>query len=105
MDIFAYWERTPEPWSKVKVIVYNTDDYNEVLVAIYLDGRLMKTDTIEANGGGVIGVWNVKPGSHTIGIDGTYSRFVSLDGVADVVDTAMVGPLYTKNVYMYVKMR
>jgi hypothetical protein len=92
-----------QPWSKVKVLVYNQDGHDLVRVAIYVDGVQKTVIDIAAGQGGIIGVWPVSSGSHTVGIDYFYSFEASaLDDRIDwSVDTS-VGPFYTKNVFAYI---
>ena len=88
-----------QPWSKIKVIVTNTED-DQVNIAVYVDGVRKDSGMLDAYATRIIGVYSVVQGSHTVGLDGNYNYPYNLDDNIDLVHTFMVGPLYTKNAYI-----
>lgn len=93
-----------QPWSKVKVLLYNQDHFYTLNVGIFLDGKEIMRGQVLPNQGGIIGVYNVKQGSHLVSVDGFWSyhsnTYGSYDNIYDWSNTYAVGPLYTKNVYI-----
>jgi hypothetical protein len=96
-----------QPWSKIKVLVYNQSPDSEIVVAVFIDGRMMAIQSFPIHsvlvaGGGIVGVWPVDVGTHQVAVDGAYGNHPSLlDGNYDWCYVFEVGPLYTKNVYIY----
>lgn len=85
-----------QPWSKLKIIVMN-NNVSPFHVAVYLDGKQWVITSMAANEQSVVGVWNVRAGSHSVGIERDYTQ---LDGSIDVLSMVQVGPLSTKNLYI-----
>jgi len=112
-----------QPWSKIKVIITNSE-YSSIGVNVYIDG-VLKSSTGVSPGISIVGVWSVSAGTHTVQIDNghwdvspgywytvthwfspdetfwvpTTYNYVAEDGTADITYAYEVGPLYTKNVY------
>jgi hypothetical protein len=93
-----------QPWSKVKVIVYNQERYWDLEVVVYLDGTEHARLVIDRLQGGTVGVWPVDQGSHQVAIDiGIAGSSTDPDGIFEYSVVTSVGPLYTKDVYFYVE--
>jgi hypothetical protein len=94
-----------QPWSKVKVLLYNQDHTYTLNVAIFVDGKEVMRGRVLPSQGGIMGVYTVKQGSHLISVDGFWSygsyAYGSFDNIYDWSNTYAVGPLYTKNVFIY----
>lgn len=88
-----------QPWSKIKVIIHNQDQYESIKVALFIDGNLKALTSVAAGGVETVGVWSVDAGNHTVSVDWGYSQ---VDGHLDWAYDYAVGPLYTKNVVIYV---
>ena len=105
-----------QPWSKIKVIVSNAYT-NAIGINVYIDGELKVAMDLGA-GTTIIGVWPVKTGSHVVALDhgtwhvyrsGSYTyyypnSYVSPDGTMDYAYDYSVGPFYTKNVFIDIKL-
>lgn len=102
-----------QPWSKIKVIVSNAYAH-EIGINVYIDGKLKVAMNL-VSGTTIVGVWPVVTGSHVVALDhgfwnigtgwsGTvyYYSYESPDGIMDYSYDYSVGPLYTKNVFIYV---
>ncbi len=96
-----------QPWSKIKVLVYNQSPDSEIVVAVFIDGRMMAIKSVSirlvlVEGGGIVGVWPVDVGTHQVAVDVAYGNDPSsLDGDYDWCYVYEVGPLSTKNVVIY----
>jgi hypothetical protein len=88
-----------QPWSKIKVLLYNQDNYYTLNVAVFIDGKEVMRGEVLPNQGGILGVYAVKQGSHLVSAGGNWS-----DDVHSLFlwsNTYEVGPLFTKNVFIY----
>jgi hypothetical protein len=94
-----------QPWSKIRVLVYNQSSSYVVFFVIYIDGDRQEQDRWgNPLDSGIAGVWSVQTGTHRVAIDYYFTeRFtaVKVDGDMNFVYEFNVGPLYTKNVFVY----
>ena len=114
-----------QAWSKIKVIL-NHSEHAQIDVNVYIDGVLKASLGVNP-GTSIVGVWSVDAGTHTVQIDRGYwdveegywytithwfspdeivwvpatYAYIGSDGFADFTYAYGVGPLYTKNVYIY----
>ena len=95
-----------QSWSKIKVVIYNQTG-SEIVVAVFIDGRMMAIKSLSIRsvlieGGGEVGVWPVDVGTHQVAVDIAYGNHPSLlDGDYDWCYVYEIGPLSTKNVFIY----
>jgi hypothetical protein len=94
-----------QPLSKIKVLLYyGSENEDQLQVAVYIDGEEKARGYVSPGYGGILGVWSVAAGYHTVAIDYLYPNYPSGDSLGDDMKwsyTYQVGPLYTKNVYIY----
>jgi len=88
-----------QPWSKVEVSIINQDRTDTLNVVASVDGKEFLWATLIPNQPGIIGVYDVKQGSHFVSVTGNWTDSMgSYDGQVSWSNTYSVGPLFTQKV-------